>query len=224
MANTEKVRQFIEDNCIARVPYGEKILLKRGAKIGSPDISHYYTWMFMSRAATYDPAVMNEVNDHFFSIFEDKLRDGYILVGIEHSSTPLITSLVLEGDRRGIQIPAFSIRKEQKEYGLKNWTEGTISRGNKFIFVDDISSEYRTALKHVIEKLQIATNCGPYKLEAYCLINLGKHDMFSNIPIHSMFRSYDFILNYEEYKNAKISKQLNAQNNNRTKSLSLESV
>jgi orotate phosphoribosyltransferase len=220
----QKVREFIEDNCIARVPYGEKVLLRRGATPGSEKLSDYYTWIVMTRAAMFDPAIMQEINNHFFSVFEEKLRDGYILVGIEHSSSPLVASFVYEGERRGITIPAFSIRKGQKIYGLKNWTEGIVPEGNKFILLDDVSSDYRSALKHMISKLPEIINCGPYKAEFYCLINLSKHDIFGNIPIHSMFTVDDFILDYEKYKNAKLSQELNDPDNSGTQSMSLESV
>lgn len=220
----ELVRKFIEDNCIARVPYGEKVLLRRGAEFGSEDIADYYTWMIMARSALYEPAVMQEVNNHFFSIFETQLREGYVLVGMEHSSTAMITSFVLEGDRRGITIPAFSIRKEQKTYGLKNWSEGIVPQSNKFIVVDDISTEHRTALKQVLNKLPDITNCGPYKAEMYCLLNLGKYDIFGNTTIHSMFRKDDFILEYEDYVNAKLSEELNDSVNSGTQSVPLESV
>src|SRR5689334_647134 len=105
MRNTmllSEVRDFINDNCIIRVPPDSDALLKYGTgpKFNRPP--EYLSWMFLFKSALYEPTVMATINSHFFNIFPILKEERLQLAGLEHASTPMITSFSLEAFRQNI--------------------------------------------------------------------------------------------------------------------------
>ncbi len=81
------------------------------------------------------------------------MRRGDVqLAGTESASTPLLTAFVLEADRCGHPVNAFSIRKEAKKYGLKNWIEGAPT-DQPVILVDDLVSQIHYTMLHAMRVL-----------------------------------------------------------------------
>jgi len=129
-------RKFINDNCIARVEPGSKKLPSYQGQHGG-----YYTWQFYLREAFFNPRVLNIVVQDFLSKYEKPIQEGIIqLCGVESASTPLLTGIALECHRRGYEVNVFSIRKEQKPYGRKNWLEGKVLEDKYAMMVDDLTS------------------------------------------------------------------------------------
>lgn len=191
MENKEYVRHFINDNCIYREP-NSKVLLRKGAKIGSNNPSDYNTWLFNIHAAMYDAKTMQIITNHFYETFKDQLSTHQI-VGLEHASTAMISSFVFNSD---IEISAFSIRKEQKTYGTLTWFEGLYDKEKPIILIDDMSSSSRNALNHGINILK--KHNFVHDPLFYCIVDLGNDE-----KIQSMFKRSDFELDYDKYVESK---------------------
>jgi orotate phosphoribosyltransferase len=137
------VRNFINDNCIARVEPGSRQLpsfQNQG--------SGYYTWQFYLREALFNPKVLDIVVQDFLSKYEKPLKaDTIQLCGVESASTPLLTGIAIACRNRGYDINVFSIRKEQKPYGKRNWLEGKVIENKLAMLVDDLTSmSHKTAI------------------------------------------------------------------------------
>lgn len=143
LSDREFARKFINDNCIARVPEGSKELPSyKGQGTG------YYRWQFYLRAALFNPKILNIVVQDFLLKYEEPIKAGAIqLCGVESASTPLLTSIAIACHNRGYGVNVFSIRKEQKPYGKRNWLEGTVQDNKIAMLVDDLTStSHKTAI------------------------------------------------------------------------------
>ncbi len=126
-------RNYINDCCIMRVPAGSKDLPSKGNK-------GYYRWQFYLRRAFFNPTILRFITNDFFGKYGDLLRDGAVqLAGVESASTPMLTAFALEAEKSGYPVNVFSIRKEAKKYGLRNWIEG-VPTDKPVILVDDLVS------------------------------------------------------------------------------------
>ena len=215
----EDVRKFIDDYCILRVPKGSTALLAKGAPVDTTNPAHFMRWMFMIKPALFDPRVMAVINNHFFDTYPDIAKGKYQIAGMEHASTAIVTSLLLEAYRRGVDLHGFSIRELKKTFGTRTWFEGTPDLKRKTILVDDISSYRRTTFT----KGKIILNeAGLTVQDAYCIINLGIKDEFVHnttlIKISSMFKKDDFTL---ELPDDELLKELYIPNNAGIKSFSM---
>ncbi len=190
----EYTRFFINDNCIARESANSKRLLRKGANPESTNPADFNRWMFVIKPALYDPRVMKEVADHFFVTYPIELG-SYQIAGMEHASTAIVTTLLLEAHRRGIDLHGFSIRESKKTYGTRTWFEGIPDPKRKTILVDDISSQSRSTF---LKGKDILVAEGLTVQDAYCIINLGFENELScanaYIKISSMFNKKDFTL------------------------------
>lgn len=139
----EFARNYINDNCIARVAPGSKEL---PSYMGQG--SGYYTWQFYLREALFNPKILNIVVKDFLSKYEAPIKAGIIqLCGVESASTPLLTGIAIACHNRGYDVNVFSIRKEQKPYGKKNWLEGKVMENKLAMLIDDLTSmSHKTAI------------------------------------------------------------------------------
>ena len=176
--DSKYARDFINDNCIYRETRASKRLLRKGATLGSDNPRDYNTWLFNIRAALYDPKFMNAVCQHFSKTFHEE----YQLAGLEHASTAIITSLVLE-----FKLPAFSIRKDQKKYGTRTWFEGRWNPSLPTVLIDDLVSAEQKTMIHGTQVLKAHGFDDP---KMYCIINLEPN----NKNVYSMFTLNDFDL------------------------------
>jgi orotate phosphoribosyltransferase len=77
----------------------------------------------------------------------------------------------------GKVIRAFGVRKEPKEHGLKKVIEGDVSRGQRFLIVDDVI----TSGKSTIEAIRKCRQEGLEVLKAIALIDRQEQDGRRNI-------------------------------------------
>jgi len=143
LGDREFARKFINDNCIARVPEGSKELPSY-----KNQGSGYYRWQFYLRAALFNPKILNIVVQDFLLKYEAPIKAGVVqLCGVESASTPLLTSIAIACYNRGHSVNVFSIRKEQKPYGKRNWIEGKVQDNKIAMLVDDLTStSHKTAI------------------------------------------------------------------------------
>ena len=197
----EFVRNFINDNCIVRVPPDSKALPSyKGEGTG------YYTWQFYLREALFHPEILNIVVQDFLSKYEQPIKNGLLqLCGVESASTPLLTGIRIAARNRGYDVNIFSIRKEQKEYGRKNWLEGKVEPDKIAMLVDDLIS---TSHKTAIHGASILFNQGiPFSNYAYAVVfksitpeNNKIKLIGRDVMVSYMFSLKDFDLQLADYK------------------------
>ncbi len=138
-------RNYVNDHCIWRVPNGSKDLPAMGApgKLGAG----FYRWQFYLRSAFFNPLVMRIIVNDFFAKFGFLLRDNAVqLAGVESAAMPMLTAFSLEAARCGHPVNVFSVRKEAKAYGRRNWLEGTVTDKPVLLIDDLISSAHYTVM------------------------------------------------------------------------------
>jgi orotate phosphoribosyltransferase len=122
------------------------------------------------------------------------------LAGLETASTPMLVSIPLVAKTHGININAFSVRKNRKEYGLHNWIEGPIISDLPVLLVDDLCNSSNSMQKAMY------TIYGDQKLEfmKYAVTIVNKNvDVFANcktmpkdMKMLSLFSLSDFDLTW----------------------------
>lgn len=200
----EFVRNYINDNCIARVVPGSKEL---PSYMGQG--SGYYTWQFYLREALFNPKILSIVVQDFLSKYEKPIKAGVIqLCGVESASTPLLTGIAIACHNRGYDVNVFSIRKEQKPYGKKNWLEGKVMENKVAMLIDDLTS---TSHKTAIHGASVLHNHAiPIANHIYAMV--FKTDKPENnkikllgreIIVSSMFNLNDFDMELAAYQRSK---------------------
>jgi orotate phosphoribosyltransferase len=202
----EFARNFINDNCIARVAPGSKELPSYKGWGGG-----YYTWQFYLREALFYPAVLDVIVQDFLSKYEPVIKKDLIqLCGVESASTPLLTGIRIACRNRGYDVNIFSIRKEQKEYGRRNWIEGRVINNKVAMIVDDLVS---TSHKTAIHAASILFNQG-IPFSRYMYVAVFKSSMPENniikllgydVTVSHMFSLKDFDMQLADYQKNKKS-------------------
>lgn len=195
----EFVKNYIDRYCIVR---------KKGMPGKLQNTT--YNWCFYLRNGLFNPNVMFAISQMFmYKINEEIGNYNFQIAGLETGSTPLLAGipLVAKGTHK-ININAFSIRKEQKKYALKNWIEGIPNR-QPVMIIDDLCNSSASMKKSydilkntfIDEKLLEVFNY------AFCIVNKvnkGTHDqkreitdmyLPESIKIIYLFDLDDFNLN-----------------------------
>jgi len=136
----EYCKEFIDKLCIWRSKNGEKL---PGKMVG-----HEYVWMFYLRRGLFYKDFLECIAEMFIYKVEREIGHfNFQLAGMETASTPMLTAIPLICRAHGIEIEAFSIRKERKEYGLRNWIEGVPNKHLPVMLVDDLCNSQNSLLK-----------------------------------------------------------------------------
>ena len=198
-AEKEFARTFINDHCIARVAAGSHDLPSyKGQGTG------FYRWQFYPRAALYHPVILDIIVRDFLDVYADAVKARYQLCGVEAASSPILTGILLECHRRGYDADIFSIRKEQKPYGLRNWIEGDFRRDRPALLVDDVTSELHKTSVHAAKILTLhGIQLTPF---SYTFIFKTKTPEMKiklqgrTVTVASLFNLNDFDLYLEDYQ------------------------
>lgn len=198
------VRDYINDNCIVRVEPGSKELpsyMNQG--------SGYYTWQFYLREAFFNPKILDIVVQDFLARYEELIKSDTIqLCGVESASTPLLTAIAIACSIRGYDINIFSIRKERKTYGKKNWLEGRVLDNKPAMIIDDIVSETHKTACHAANVLYNQA----IPIADHCYATVHKTDkpendkirlLYRTLTVGSMFCLNDFDLYLKDYSQKK---------------------
>ena len=134
----ERVRQYINTQCIARVPSASK-------ELPSIDNGSFYRWQFYLRQALLDPVCLSVICDDFWHKYGAMHAcTPFQIAGVESASLPLLSALVMHAARFDVCLNAFSIRKQPKSYGRRNVIEGRPSE-LPVLLVDDLTSPQHNA-------------------------------------------------------------------------------
>jgi orotate phosphoribosyltransferase len=102
----------------------------------------------------------------------------------------------------GLDIPIFTIKKEPKAYGLRNWIEGPVAVNLPVLLVDDLAGSQSTLLN----AQDLVARAGLQLHDRYfCLVDKrGKkvepHPVYlPNAKLLTLFSSDDFHLSWSSY-------------------------
>lgn len=127
------VKNFINELCIYRVKPGQPLLVGK-----QPGTS--YSWQFYLRRGLFNHEFLTAVSEMFLQkVYEEYQTFDIQIAGLETASTPMLAGIPLVAARHGLNINAFSVRKNKKEYGLLNWIEGRVNN-KPIILIDDLCS------------------------------------------------------------------------------------
>ena len=162
-ARRQFVKNFINELCIYRVKPGDPFLV--GKQPGTT-----YSWQFYLRRGLFNHEFLTAVSEMFLQKVYDEYQSFDIqIAGLETASTPMLAGIPLVAARYGLNINAFSIRKNKKEYGLLNWIEGRVNN-KPIILIDDLCSS-TISLKKALDVL-IEINLTQNILDrAFCIVN-----------------------------------------------------
>ena len=127
-----------------------------------------YTWMFYLRNGLFNQSFLSAISQMF--IYRANHEIGHFdfqLSGLETASTPMLAGIPMIARAYDIRLNAFSVRKEQKEYGLRNWLEG-LPNDKPVMLIDDLcnSSRSMAIARDIIEQHNI-----PFLDYAFCIVN-----------------------------------------------------
>lgn len=112
---------------------------------------------------------------------------NFQIAGLETASTPMLTGIPILSRKYGININAFSIRKEPKEYGLKNWTEGIRDPNYPVLLVDDLCNSANSLLK----AYDIISHLGMEPLNySFTIVNKTNREDENKIKFDKYFNHY----------------------------------
>jgi orotate phosphoribosyltransferase len=184
------VKSYIDEKCIIRNT------VMPGKLPGTT-----YTWIFYLRRGLFNHEFLSAVAQMFYyKVEKDIGHFNFQIAGLETASTPMLSSFPIIGRIFKKNINAFSIRKEKKEYGLRNWIEG-IPNDKPVLLIDDLCNSSNSLLKakQILENEKL-----PVLNYAFVLVNKTVHienteDKYlkSNIKMISLFNLNDFKLKYD---------------------------
>lgn len=165
---------------------------------------NYYTWMFYLRRGLFNPDFMNALSQMFiYKIERIDPKFNFQLSGIETAATPMLAGIPIIAKYMKINLNAFVVRKERKEYGLENIIEG-VPNDKPVLMLDDLcnSSESLAKCRNIL--IQEGHKIYPY---AFTIVNKSNRDVHSeerqnsdlylpkDIKVISLFTLDDFGLN-----------------------------
>jgi len=125
-------RDFIDEHCIVRAEPGTYM---EGKLPGSR-----YSWVFYLRNGLFRTDFLSAVTQMWMKRVSDEIGHfDFQLSGLETASTPMIVGIPIYAQVFGVNLNGFSIRKEQKEYAMKNWLEGGATE-QPVMLMDDLSN------------------------------------------------------------------------------------
>jgi orotate phosphoribosyltransferase len=167
------VKNFINEFCIYRVKPGEP-------KLPGKLPNTLYTWQFYLRRGLFNHEFLTAVSELFLQKVHEELNTfDFQIAGLETASTPLLAGIPLVAAKYGLDINAFSIRKNRKEYGLLNWIEGRVNN-KPIMLIDDLCSS--TASLDKAYKVLLSVNLTNILNRAFCVVN-KKNVIDRNQPV-----------------------------------------
>lgn len=147
--NLQDVRQIINDQGIIRVsPESHELI--------TMDHKGFYKWQFVLSRAIFDPKVLNLIADQFWSQYQTLFESHPFQIGaIANAGTPIATAILLRAEQLGLDVNMIVIRKEVKNFGLRNRIEGHI-QDLPVLLVDDLASPQHTAFWNAMHALREA--------------------------------------------------------------------
>ena len=211
----EALRRDINDHGIFRVPEGSHELVSLEGGKGFWDKS-FYSWQFYLRGPLLKPEHLTFIARCFWTVFKPRyLQQPFQISGVEQASMPIITAILLTAKSVGIDLHAFTVRKERKAFGLENYIEGTPNTQLPAVFIDDLTSPTHATLWHWI---RIVTQARlRFYPRSFVVIYQGQRAELKDIPtsrgnlgIDAIYTIEDFDMTWQHYHGNKFKTGPNA--------------
>ena len=168
----EWMKKYISDNCIFHAGQPRVEHLKTSWNIdlredkswlafSSDPNGKRYSWQFYLRRGCFD-ATFNSVLTQMF-LYKVEREIGHFafqISGLETAATPMLSAIPLVAKGFGIDLNSFVVKKEQKQYGIRNWIEGCPNPDLPVMIIDDLISSSNSMLianKILQEKMDLKT-------------------------------------------------------------------
>ena len=153
--------------------------------------SQYY---FNLKTITYHPIGIRLIGETMYKKIQDLSLSPKGIGGLTMGADPIAVAISFASSFNQNHLKAFSIRKEQKKYGMGLQIEGDMQKGDSVIIIDDVI----TTGKSTIYAIDIARK---HKLNVLCVLVLldrcesnGKDNIKKcGVDLHSIFTIDDFI-------------------------------
>lgn len=153
-----------------------------------------YSWIFYLRNGLFNHEFSSAIAQMFLYKIEKEVGHfDFQICGLETASTPMLATIPLVGRIFGLDINSFSIRKNQKEYGLQNWIEG-IPNDKPCLILDDLCNSSMSMKKayDVIQKQKL-----PILSQSFCIVNkVNKQTHDKDRVEHDMYLPKDMKVLY----------------------------
>ena len=120
-----------------------------------------YRWQFYLRRGCFDPTFNSVLAQMFIYKVEREIGHfDFQISGLETAATPMLSAIPLVAKGYGIDLNSFVVKKEQKQYGIRNWVEGCPDSDLPVMIIDDLissSNSMATANEILQEKMDLKT-------------------------------------------------------------------
>ena len=213
------MKKYISANCIFHAGRGPAELLKTSWNIdlredkswlafSSDPNGKRYSWQFYLRRGCFD-ATFNSVLAQMF-LYKVEREIGHFafqISGLETAATPMLSAIPLVAKGFGIDLNSFVVKKEQKQYGIRNWIEGCPNPDLPVMIIDDLISSSNSMLianKILQEKMDLKTM--DY---VFGIINLRSTTHCLKLPDKKILYFFDCDdFNLGEYHDQAVSQEL----------------
>ena len=205
----EALRRAINDYGVVRVPPGSHELHDM-RNSGDFYDDKFYIWQFYLRRPLLEPAHLLFIARCFWSVYKQRYqRQPFQISGVEQAAIPILTAILMTAPSMGVNLHAFTVRKERKKFGLRNIIEGKPIPELPCVFVDDLSSPTHATLWHWLRTISEARL--KFYPRAFVVVYKGKRvdlkeipTTMGNIGLESIYTLDDFNMTYEEYQANKV--------------------
>jgi orotate phosphoribosyltransferase len=154
MTTRELLRSMLVDHALILGP----ITLSNGKQ------ADYY---FDCKRVTLSSQGASLVANVFLDVLGTFGRPPDAIGGLTHGADPIVSAVMMRGLERGNRYEAFSVRKEPKKHGTKQWIENPPPPRSKVVIIDDVV----TTGGSVIQALDRAEEAGCEVVGVICLVD-----------------------------------------------------
>ncbi len=125
-----------------------KFTEKPSFKLASGAKSNFY---FNCKPTTLNAEGMFLIGHLIYNLIkkEKSWKEIKAVGGLTLGADPIATAIAYTSHLKGEPLEAFIVRKEPKKHGTMSWIEGSVTKGNKVIIVEDVITTGGSTLKAI---------------------------------------------------------------------------
>ena len=183
-AMKQTLRDLLAERALRVAAPGEFFTLSTGKK------SRFF---FNCKPVTLSSDGASLVADAFLDILRQFPEPAEAVGGLTVGADPIVVSMMMRGQERGMRLESFLVRDKQKSHGLKDRVANAPKSGTPVVIVDDVVTTGRST----IEAIAAAKELGCKVVGAIVLMDRLEDDGAANIQQHvaiyrSVFTRNDF--------------------------------
>lgn len=204
-----EIFNFIQQHCIyrAKVKYGDERLWTQ-SNCQEPQKANL--WQFYMMRALLNPRIAMLIGQLFWeNAWPAWQEQPFQVAGVESSGIPLVSAIGFAGQAfkntceikehcSAFDCGGFTIRKQRKVGGIRNWTEGIINPELPVLVVDDLTNSMNQMARAMTVITELGLEIHPY---TFSVIRFNNNDQYLALPedktLH-LFRRDDFSLYHGE--------------------------